>query len=115
MMKHIYRCFCGGILSVIGSVMTVSALPTSYYTSSSVLSSGKWVRVEVDESGMQEISYERLRELGFRDPSKVAVYGYDGFGLRDYAFSTAFPDVLPAALGGAGALPAECGQQSSAL
>ena len=95
-MKHIYRCFCCGILSVIGSVMTVSALPTSYYTSSSVLSSGKWVKVKVHESGMQEISYERLRELGFRDPSKVAVYGYDGFGLRDYAFSTAFPDDLPA-------------------
>lgn len=44
---------------------------------------------------MQEISYERLRELGFKDPSKVAVYGYSGIDLRTFEFSKEFPDDLP--------------------
>lgn len=95
-MNKFYRSLCFGILSAVGSLATVSALETSYYTPASVLSTGKWVKVKVSEPGMQEISYDRLRELGFSDPSKVAVYGYSGVELGDYGFSTAFPDDLPA-------------------
>jgi len=72
------------------------ALPTSYYASGSLLSSGKWVKVKVSSTGMQEIPFSRLRELGFSDPSKVAVYGYSGVELEKNEFSTSLPDDLPA-------------------
>lgn len=72
------------------------ALPTSYYTDNSLLSSGKWVKVKVSSTGMQEIPFSKLKELGFSDPSKVAVYGYSGVELSSYEFSTSMSDDLPA-------------------
>ncbi len=74
----------------------VSALPLDYYTTNSLLSSGKWVKIKVTTTGMQEISFEQLRRLGFADPTKVAVYGYCGVALNKYEFSTSMPDDLPA-------------------
>lgn len=74
----------------------VSALPLDYYTTNSLLSSGKWVKIKVTTTGMQEISFEQLRQLGFADPSKVAVYGYPGVDLSKYLFTTSMPDDLPA-------------------
>ena len=45
------------------------------YTSKSELSSGRWVKIEVGTSGIYQISYTTLQNLGF-DPTKVKVYGY---------------------------------------
>jgi len=58
------------------------AISTSYYSTNSVLSGGKWVRVRVERTGMQEISFSDLRAAGFSDPSKVVVFGYGGIGDR---------------------------------
>lgn len=60
------------------SAFDASALPTSHYAKSSVLSSGKWVRVRVDKTGMQIITAAQLKNYGFSDISKVNVYGYGG-------------------------------------
>lgn len=38
----------------------------------------RWMKVRVDDTGIQEITYEQLRAAGFTDPSKVAVYGSGG-------------------------------------
>lgn len=84
------------LLVVACAAQLAVALPTSYYASGSLLSSGKWVKVKVSTTGMQEISFDKLRELGFSDPSKVAVYGYSGIELSSYEFSTSMPDDLPA-------------------
>lgn len=72
------------------------SLPTSYYTENSLLSSGRWVKIKVSSTGMQEIPFSQLKQLGFSDPSKVAVYGYSGVELSSYEFSTSMPDDLPA-------------------
>lgn len=72
------------------------ALPVSFYTSSSLLSSGKWVKVKVSTTGMQEITDEQLRSMGFADPSKVAVYGYSGAELYNWEITEDVPDDLPA-------------------
>lgn len=74
----------------------VHSLPADYYAGTSVLASGKWVKVKVTESGMQQITYETLRSLGFDDPGKVAVFGYSGIDLQEMSFSTSLPDDLPA-------------------
>ena len=59
-----------------------NALGTYYYKTSSVLSSGNWVKVKVDKTGMQEISFDDLRAAGFSNPENVAVYGFGGVGDR---------------------------------
>ena len=54
---------------------SVSASVTFSFKPSSALASGKWVKVFTGESGIYEIPYSRLREMGFSNPSKVGVYG----------------------------------------
>ena len=66
------------------------AYTPSYYTSNSKLNSGNWVKVKVTEIGMQEITYDQLREWGFSDPSKVCVYGYGGTQLTNNKFEDKF-------------------------
>lgn len=44
----------------------------------SMLASGNWVKIGITKSGVYEISYDQLKEMGFADPSKVAVYGQGG-------------------------------------
>lgn len=46
--------------------------------SESVLARGRWVRISVRESGMYKLSYERLKQAGFLDPSSVTLWGLDG-------------------------------------
>ncbi len=66
------------------------------WNSSSVLDSGKWVKVKVTETGIQEISYDDLRQMGFSKPENVAVFGYSGSQLSHNNFKATDPDDLPA-------------------
>ena len=65
------------------------ALSTSLYARTSVLNQGKWVKVRVENTGMQEISFDDLRAAGFSDPSKVVVFGYGGIGDRYLTLNSA--------------------------
>lgn len=60
------------------ATFNVLAYNESYYASSSKLSQGKWVKIKVSTTGVQEISYDELRAFGFSDPTKVKVFGYGG-------------------------------------
>lgn len=71
------------------------ALPSSYYATTSRLASGRWVKIKVSESGVQRISYDRLRAWGFDNPEAVNVYGFSGSQIASAEFSTAMPDDLP--------------------
>lgn len=51
---------------------------TERYADESVLSKGRWVKVRIARSGVYGLSDDRLRSLGFSDPSKVRVCGYGG-------------------------------------
>jgi hypothetical protein len=75
---------------------TASAFNTSYYTQTSKLSTGKWVKVKVTEEGIHQISYDQLRSWGFSDPSSVRVYGYGGCSLTDDTYNSKLVDDLPA-------------------
>ena len=57
--------------------------PQDRYTHSSVLSDGKWVKIKVSESGVYKLSYSTLRSMGFKDPSKVRLFGYGGAVLPE--------------------------------
>ena len=45
---------------------------------SSPLSSGRWVKISVDKSGLYTLSYDKLRQMGFSNPEAVGVYGRGG-------------------------------------
>ena len=50
----------------------------SRYAEHSVLATGKWVKIYVDEAGVYQLTPQFLSSAGFNTPSKVKVYGYGG-------------------------------------
>ena len=66
----------------------------SCYASQSVLSSGKWVKIQVAEDGIYKLTLADLKKMGFSNLDKVAVYGYGGWPL-DEDFSKTYVDDLP--------------------
>lgn len=90
------------ILKIKGHLLLVLILLTAggysygyapdYYASSSNLSSGSWAKIEVKETGMQFISDNTIKSLGFSDPEKVNVFGYGGKLISENLNS---PDDLP--------------------
>lgn len=78
-MKSIFkRCIVYGAALLMGSTSMNGALTKDFYKAKSVLSAGNWVRVGVDRTGVYEISYETLRQMGFANPDKVGIYGRGG-------------------------------------
>lgn len=80
----------------LGAAGAASAYTASYYAPASALADGNWVKVDVDTTAIYEISYDRLRELGFADPSKVGVYGYGPILAGEHEFISEYPDDMPA-------------------
>lgn len=62
-------------------LVSFAATATYQFAANSPLQKGKWVRITVPKTGVYEISFSKLRELGFTDPKKVAVMGKGGPGL----------------------------------
>jgi len=56
----------------------VSAKGTKRYTSHSVLSSGKWVKIGITEDGIYSLTRNKLKKMGFANPDKVRLFGYGG-------------------------------------
>lgn len=48
------------------------------YSASSVLSEGRWVKIAVSKNGVHKITDADLKKLGFKNPSKVRLFGYGG-------------------------------------
>lgn len=65
------------------------------YASSSVLSAGKWVKVQVAEDGIYKLTLSDLKKMGFSDLNKVAVYGQGGWPLDEDFSKAAYVDDLP--------------------
>lgn len=64
------------------------------YSSNSMLSSGKWYKISVKESGICKITYEELVSFGMSNPSNVRVFGYGGNQLSE-SFDKMIFDDLP--------------------
>ncbi|MDR1500132.1 MAG: type IX secretion system sortase PorU [Tannerellaceae bacterium] len=70
------------------------AAGTDSYAPSSALGSGKWVKIQIENTGVYKITDDDLRKMGFADPSRVSVRGYGGWAL-DEDFSRPYVDDLP--------------------
>ncbi len=67
---------------------------TGRYAESSVLHTGDWYKIQVEQSGIHKITYEQLVEIGLKNPANVNVFGYGGAQLAE-AFSKPYIDDLP--------------------
>lgn len=77
------------------AALPAAALDLSCYADTSVLASGRWVKVAVDRSGIYRVSAADLKRYGFADPSRVSVFGYGGQRLTDILESSTYVDDLP--------------------
>lgn len=92
--KNITRWIVAMLCSLIG-VSTAMAVSADHYSSSSVLSTGHWVKIRITESGIQQITHEQLKEWGFDDPSAVTVWGFGGVAGFPELLDESIPDDLP--------------------
>ena len=63
------------------------------YAASSLLATGKWVRIAVEENGVHKITDSELAKMGFANTSKVRLYGYGGHILPETDLAS-LPDDL---------------------
>jgi len=64
------------------------------YADNSVLATGKWMKISVEEAGIHKIPYSKLTEWGFSKPAEVRVFGYGG-EMLPAANNVSRPDDLP--------------------
>ncbi|HLP74520.1 MAG TPA: type IX secretion system sortase PorU [Bacteroidales bacterium] len=63
------------------------------YSSSSVLSTGKWFRIAVTSEGIYRLDYSLIRQTGVTDPSNPRIFGNNA-GQLSYYNKGSFPDDL---------------------
>ncbi|MDE5930406.1 MAG: hypothetical protein K2H03_08010, partial [Muribaculaceae bacterium] len=87
------------ILFILAFVLTMNlhcaALPLEHYAEQSALSSGKWVKIKLDKTGLYRITTSELKKMGFSDPSRVRVHGYGGYRQPDLLIAENYIDDLP--------------------
>lgn len=76
------------------AALSAVAYPTSHYSAQSVLAEGKWAKVQVDTSGIFQITYQQLQDLGFDNPRNVTVWGYGAVVASAQQFESSYPDDL---------------------
>ncbi len=59
----------------------------------SVLATGEWVKISVEQSGVYRLDYRELAALGIGDPAQLSVWGNDGHALS-YMNSDTYVDDL---------------------
>lgn len=88
------RLACMVVMALLCAVCA-SAFSPSRYATNSRLATGKWVKISITESGVYEITYDELREMGFNNPNQVKVYGSGGNRISELLSGNA-PDDLSA-------------------
>ena len=87
-----FRLACMALLLAL-CASTASAFNPSVYATNSKLATGKWVKIFIPESGVYEITYDELLEMGFDNPSMVKVYGGGGNRISEVLNTTSWDDL----------------------
>ncbi len=66
------------VLKSSNSILKSSTVYTQAYADNSVLRSGNWVKVRVEESGIHKLTYSTLKDWGISNPQNVGIYGNGG-------------------------------------
>ncbi|MDE7442872.1 MAG: hypothetical protein K2M65_01775, partial [Muribaculaceae bacterium] len=86
---------CMLVLPALLCGVRVHAFSDDVYTRSSVLSSGRWVKVQVSSTGRYMIPASTLRSWGFNNPANVRIHGYGGADIPDVLSLSNYVDDLP--------------------
>ena len=57
--------------------LTLTLNAQSRYAEHSKLATGKWVKIRVADEGVYQLTSANLKSMGFSDPAKVCLYGYN--------------------------------------
>ena len=68
---------------VAATTISAQAFSSSSYTRTSKLASGKWVKIEIPESGIYQLTFEELAQMGFNNPESVRIYGLGGYPISE--------------------------------
>ncbi len=67
-----------------GSPKRVSALSSAErYVGSSVLATGRWVKLSIEDDGIYRLTHSAIKNMGFSNPDNVHLYGYGGHRLSE--------------------------------
>ena len=83
---------CVAVMAVF-AVSDAFAFSTTMYATNSKLATGKWVKISIPESGMYEITYDEILEMGFSNPEKVKIYGCGGNKISETLNGSAMDDL----------------------
>lgn len=94
-----YQRICSFKLSVTSSKSAIRSATNEMprprtTTSNSVLSSGRFVKIRVPDTGVYRLTATELKKMGFLHPEKVRLYGYGGY-LLSQQFALHPADDLP--------------------
>ncbi len=76
------------------TMLPAMALSTSHFASKSKLATGKWVKIALPQSGVYELTYTQLKEMGFDSPQQVRVYGSGGNMLSEVLDGKTYDDLV---------------------
>ncbi|MDE7119168.1 MAG: hypothetical protein K2O10_01010, partial [Muribaculaceae bacterium] len=96
MLKPVFSNIILAAVAAMAAFSVSADIKPGYFARQSVLSNGKWVKIKVSETGMQQVTAEQLAQWGFDDPSRVAVCGYGGAALYLDQVTDNVPDDLAA-------------------
>jgi len=65
------------------------------WKSTSVLGSGKWIKIKTKSVGIFKITYDQLKQWGFTNPDQVSMYGNGGYMLPVMNKDTKTDDLKP--------------------
>ena len=68
---------------VAATTISVQAFSSVNYTRTSKLASGRWVKIEIPESGIYQLTFDELTQMGFSNPENVRVYGLGGYPINE--------------------------------
>ena len=57
--------------------LSLAASAQSRYAEHSKLATGKWVKIRVKDEGVYQLTSTALKNMGFSNPEKVCLYGYN--------------------------------------
>lgn len=92
MTNFLKKSFCLAI-AALALTATAWALPASQFAGESRLASGKWVKVAIPTTGVYELTYDELQEMGFANPAGVRVYGNGGNVMSEILDGSAVDDL----------------------
>ncbi|MGM9804406.1 MAG: type IX secretion system sortase PorU [Muribaculaceae bacterium] len=92
---NIIRCVTVLACAMLFGTDVAQAFSADSYAAQSRLSSGRWVKVSVTQSGVYRITASDAKKWGFSDLSKLRVYGYGGAMISEYLTESNYIDDLP--------------------